>query len=192
MNIFLSKSRTTRQIGTFTSALRELYLEELLWRNSWKLIQWINSDTWANVSPIHVTLGKWCNTSNPTTFLFSSLLFSPTWCTMPIRNTLYTLGKSQCYFYTALIYAAAEKIFQVVLSENADSSQTDLVSLRGSQVSGKGGRRNGIKITYVDPESIMTTVIISHYKKAYNNNLVMVYYFYYLLNILLTKFFTCL
>ena len=94
----------------------------------------------------------------------------------------YSILNSQCYFYAGLVYRAAEKYSKVALSEIADTSQMELVSMRGSHLSGKNGRRNGIMVTYINPESSVIYAIMARFKKALQENLAEVFFLNYLSN----------
>jgi hypothetical protein len=83
----------------------------------------------------------------------------------------YSILNSQCYFYAALVYAAAEGCFEVLAVESADPSQTGLVSIRGSHLSDQYGRWNGVKITNVNPDSAVVHAIIDRFKTELRSSL---------------------
>jgi len=75
-------------------------------------------------------------------------------------NPYYEILNSQCYFYAALVYAAAEKFSTIPVSESADAPQTELVEIRGSYLSNRYGRWRGLKVTKVDPDSLVVEAIL--------------------------------
>lgn len=85
-------------------------------------------------------------------------------------NPLYTILDSQCYFYAALVYAAAEK-YSGILEEESPDGSTDLVEISGSYLSNIYGRWKGLKVTEVDAESLVVQAILARFKKAWDSQM---------------------
>ena len=68
----------------------------------------------------------------------------------------YYFSESQCYFYSALVLAAAEMHF----GGKCHSHPSD-----------QAGRRAGHKVTYVNPNSEVVQLMISHFKEALRLNM---------------------
>lgn len=86
--------------------------------------------------------------------------------TVHLANPSYSLLKKQCYYYAALVYAVAELHAGVQLIESADKSQSDYVQIRGSpRLSNRYGRWNDVKVTNVDPNSLVVHAIFARVAK---------------------------
>ena len=83
-------------------------------------------------------------------------------------NPNYVVLNTQCYFYASLVFAVAERFSQGTHLECADENRTDLVEIRGSYLSNKYGRWKGMKVTRVDPYSIVVNTMLTrvYEKKA--------------------------
>lgn len=101
------------------------------------------------------------------------------------KNPYYSLLYTQCYFYAALVYAAAQSYGGVLASENADKTQNDMVQMCGSHLTDKHGRCKGVKVLNIDADSPNVKKLIEDYKQELRKELDKVFLMKVLKNCLL-------
>lgn len=88
----------------------------------------------------------------------------------------YAILNTQCYYYAALVYAVAEKIGGIKASKDMDKENIDLVSISGSYLSNHYGQWKGLKVTRVEPDSVVVHRVLERFKKEFNNELAQVFF----------------
>jgi hypothetical protein len=91
-------------------------------------------------------------------------------------NPNYSRLHTQCYYFAALVYEAAEKYAGVLVSESADKTQTGLVKIQGSYLSNKCGRWNGVKVTHVDRNSSVVDSVLARFEEERRNQIEEVFF----------------
>lgn len=80
-------------------------------------------------------------------------------------NPFYSILNTQCYYYAALVYAAAERYSQELGFERGNHSK----EIYGSHLSDKYGRWNGLKVTSIARDSLEVDAIISLFKTEHQS-----------------------
>lgn len=80
-------------------------------------------------------------------------------------NPFYSILNTQCYYYVALVYVAAEHYSWELGSERGNNSN----KICGSHLSDKYGRWNGLKATSIDRDSLEVEAIIRLFKKEHRS-----------------------